>query len=37
MSLYFRIYTLSAIACMQSATLGANGVYKISLSEEAVQ
>ena len=37
MSDRFRIYTLSAIAVMQYADLGADGVYRFSLSEEAVQ
>ncbi len=37
MSTWFRIYTLSAIAVMQNAQLGDDGVYRFYLSESAVK
>lgn len=37
MSTWFRIYTLSAIAVMQNAQLGEDGVYRFYLSESAVK
>ena len=37
MSTWFRIYTLSAIAVMQNAQLGDDGVYRFYLSESAAE